>query len=677
MQFLLLCLLLLPLSCSPALAREDPINQPPSPPSLLQIPEQQQPGVGVQPQWLSHPAPRQASGPQTAVPLLAPGQAVQPAPDKAKAQSSATNGGEKRQTEKNRPARSAPPARIKDRSRTVDQETAAPPVAEETEQSLKIESILTKRLESQEGGKASTGETLDMLNSLIELQKNLKVQIAATTRKLKGSTSESEKVALQEELGKLDRQLSETGVDFERIATGVDHDIFNENKQTGFSWKDELASLLEPSIKELKQLTARARQKSDLKESIEEYNRQLATAHRAVEHLNRLIAEADNTKIKNYLGELLPAWENVKKRIGSKLDLAQHELAKLESKNVSLLESSSASMKEFFRDRGLYLLIAFLAFAAIFLAVRLLARLLFVFLPGAKKEQRPTHVRILDIFFQVFSVASAITGLIFVLYLAEDWFLLSVTIIFFAGIAWTVRQALPKMWQQARLVLNMGALREGERVIYGGVPWRVESLNVFCKLSNPALGQQLRIPIEDMIGLVSRPYHHDEPWFPCRKGDWVAIDGMPNAKVVSLSHEQVELVELGSRRIVYQTADFLSKSPANLSRDFTVSVTFGLSYGLQDTITTTVVETLKNFLGQRLEEHDFRDDCLNLTVDFLQAGASSLDLVVFASFKGEAAAMYKRLERALNRWCVDCCNANGWEIPFPQLTVHLPEGRGE
>jgi len=554
--------------------------------------------------------------------------------------------------------------------RPASQIPAEPP--EEIEPPTKIESVLTKKLAPQENGAEKATDSLDMLASLVDLQKTIKQQISTTTKKLKASTSEAEKQSLQEELTKLDKQLSETGADFERIATGVEADVFAEKQKETFSWKDELATLLEPSIKELKQLTARARLKTQLKETINDYNKQVATARQAVENLNTLIAEAKNPKIKAYMGELLPAWQHVEKRIRNKLELAQLELAKLENKDDSLIKSSGNSMREFFRTRGLYLAIAFLAFIVILLVFKLISRLILYVLPGSKKEQRPFHVRILDIFFQVFSVASAICGLIFVLYSAEDWFLLSMTIILFIGLAWTVRQTLPKMWQQVRLVLNMGSIREGERVIYNGIPWRVEAINVFCKLSNPALAMQVRIPIENMIGLISRPYHVDEPWFPCKKGDWVAIDGKPFAKVASLSHEQVEVVELGGRRTIYQTAAFLGLSPANLSRNFSIRVPFGLSYGLQAEITTSVPETLKNFLQKKLAENGYNDDCLSLSVDFLQAGASSLDLVVLADFKGEQAAAYRRLERALAKWCVECCNANNWEIPFPQMTVHLP-----
>jgi small-conductance mechanosensitive channel len=565
------------------------------------------------------------------------------------------------------------------------QVTAAPPLlagarplqsmtaTEEPEPQITIESVMAQKVARQEEGEKAS-DSLDILASLVELQKNIKQQIAVISKKLKASTSDAEKQSLQDELTKLDKQLSETGADFERIATGVEPAVFAEQQPVTFSWKDEVATLLEPTIKELKQLTARARLKSELKETIADHGKQRAAAQQAVAHLNRLMDDAKDPKIKAYLGELLPAWQNVEKRISSKLDLAQRELAKLEDKDVSLLQSSSNSVREFFRDRGLYLLIAFAAFVVILLAFRLAARLLFFVLPGAKKEQRPIHVRILDIFFQVFSVFFAICGLIFVLYTAEDWFLLSATIVLFFGLAWTVRQTLPKMWQQVRLVLNMGSIREGERVIYEGVPWRVESLNVFCKLYNPAMAMYLRIPIENMLGLVSRPYHNDEPWFPCKRGDWIAIDGKPFAKVVSLSHEQVEVVELGGRRTVYQTGDFLGMSPANLSRNFSLRVVFGLSYDLQAEITTTVLETMKNFLQQKLEENGYAEDCLSLTVDFLQAGASSLDVAVLADFKGEQAPAYRRIERALGKWCVDCCNANNWEIPFPQMTVHLPSG---
>jgi len=45
---------------------------------------------------------------------------------------------------------------------------------------------------------------------------------------------------------------------------------------------------------------------------------------------------------------------------------------------------------------------------------------------------------------------------------------------------------------------------------------------------------------------------------------------------------------------------------------------------------------------------------------------------VIADFKGEVADIYSRLERAIQRWCVDAATRYNWEIPFPQVTFHWP-----
>jgi hypothetical protein len=511
-----------------------------------------------------------------------------------------------------------------------------------------------------------------MLTSLLELQRNIKEQIQLSQNKLKSSNSEAEKLALQEQISQLDRQFSETKNDFERIATGVEPAIFAEKKPETFSWKEELGSLVEPAIKELKRFTIRARQKSDLKDKIVELRRLEAAASQAVEHLQAVIGETSDTQLLKEVKALQPEWINVQKRLANKLDLTERELMQLEEQEVSLVESSSNSLRTFFRNRGLYLIVSVLVFFAVTLLCRLLYRVVVrVFEKISKqKGQRSIKVRLLYIVFQVLSIVLAAAGMFFVLYLAEDWFLLSMAIIFFLGLAWTIRQALPRLWQQGRLMLNLGAVRENERLTLHGVPWRVASINVFCTLVNPSLGVELRLPIEQMIGLVSRPYNQDEPWFPCRKGDWVAIGSASRARVVSLSHEQVEVIERGGRRVVYPTETFLQACPANLSRNFRIRVPFGISYNLQKEATSAIPAILKDYLESRMNEEGYTKNCLNLQVEFFQANSSSLDLIILADFEGRVADILKRIERAIQKWCVECCTINNWEIPFPQITVH-------
>lgn len=521
------------------------------------------------------------------------------------------------------------------------------------------------------GGQESDG-SLDMLTSLLELRKNLREQIQLSRKKLEASRSDTERASLEAEISHLDKQLSETSSDFERIATGIEPALFAEKKPEQFSWKEEMASLLEPAIKELKRFTIRARQKTELKDRIANLEQLAAAASQGLAHLQQVIDASSDKQVQKEVRALQPEWSNIEKRLRNKLELSQRELAKLEAQDVSLVESSSRSVRNFFRDRGVFLIVAVFTFFGVLLIFRLLYQLVVriaVKITG-QPEERSFQVRLLYIVFQVLSVFFAVTGLFFVLYLAEDWFLLSMAIVFFLGLSWTIRQGVPRLWQQGRLMLNVGSVRENERIILHGVPWQVANLNVFCRLVNPALETELRVPIEHLIGLSSRPYDRDEPWFPCRKGDWVEVGGNSRAKVVSLSHEQVELVERGGRRMFYTTEAFLQACPANLSRNFRLRVPFGISYGLQARATGEIPARLREYIQAKMDEEGYRDTCLNLLVEFCQANASSLDLLVIADFDGSVADICKRIERAIQRWCVDCCTANGWEIPFPQLTVH-------
>ncbi len=520
-----------------------------------------------------------------------------------------------------------------------------------------------------------TDGDVKMLTSLLELQQNTKEQILLTKKKLQQSKSESEKIALQEEIAQLDRQLSESTNDFERIATGVESALFVEKKPETFSWKKELGSLVEPAIKALKRFTIRARQKSDLKDKIAELRLLETTAQKAMVHLQDVHEITADKQVRKEIKVLQPEWINISKRLTNKLELAERELSQLELQDVSLFQSSSDSLRTFFKNRGLYLFVAVCVFIAILLGCRLMYRAIVTLSFRWRKQetQRSFKTRVLHIIFQVLSVTFAITGLFFVLYLAEDWFLLSITIIFFVGLAWTVRQGIPKLWQQGRLMLNIGAVREGERILLYGVPWKVASINVFCKLVNPSLGTELRLPIENLIGLVSRPFAQEEPWFPCKKGDWVVVGSQTRARVVSLSHEQVEVVERGGRRVTYPTEAFLQACPANLSLNFRIRVPFGVSYGLQENATSNIPVILKDYLETKMSDEGYQSSCLNLQVEFYQANSSSLDLIVLADFEGKVADIYKRIERALQKWCVDCCTINNWEIPFPQLTLHRSE----
>ncbi|SMC46048.1 hypothetical protein SAMN02746065_102188 [Desulfocicer vacuolatum DSM 3385] len=517
-----------------------------------------------------------------------------------------------------------------------------------------------------------SGRSKEMLTSIIELKKSLISRIEDKNKQLKASSSEMEKENLKQELATLDQQLDGAKADFERIATGIDIDLFSDKKEEIFNWQDELISLVEPGIKELKRFTLKARQKAKLKEDIQHYQRLLPVAREAFENVNSQMEKTTDKGVKRQLKMLLPEWQGVVEQLDNRLKVAHLQLDTMEQEEKSLMELSRTSMRDFFRTRGLYLLMAVGACVMVLLLLRFIYGLTIRTVPGFKSGYRPFYARLMDLLFKVMAIVFSLVALILVFYLAEDWVLLSLTIIILLGLGWGIKSTLPGMWQQSRLMLNIGAVREGERLVMDGVPWMVKRINMFSQLENPDLGMKLRIPIESLVGKTSRPFAPEESWFPCRKNDWVILADGTRGKVVSLSHEMVELVQRGGSRKLYQTGDFLGQTPLNISVNFRLKVVFGIGYEHQKEATSGILTVIREYLGQALEKEGYNEHLVNLNVEFCQAGASSLDFVVIADFDGEVAPLYNRLNRAIQRWCVDVCTLNHWGIPFPQLTVHKP-----
>ncbi len=511
-----------------------------------------------------------------------------------------------------------------------------------------------------------------ILRSILELKKSLSHRISEKKKVMEASTSESEKAFLAEEIAKLDVQLSDAGTDFERVATGVDISLFAKGKRPPFDWKQEVLSLAQPGILELKRVTLKARKKAQMKDDLAEYQQLQPVAQTALKNLQRLVKEAKDPAVKQHLESLLPEWKGVTGQINNKIHFLRLELDKMIAEETSLIDSSQASMKRFFKTRGLFIFIALVACTAIVLVLRFFYRGMVRWVPGYRQPYRPFHLRVFELVFRILTVLLTLGAMVLVFYLFEDWVLLSLTVILIFGLGWTAKNTLPRFVQESRMMLNIGSVREGERIWYKGVPWRVNRINMFSELENPALDITLRVPIEELMALSSRGYEAEEVFFPCRKNDWVILEDGTRGCVVSLSHEMVVMVLRGGARKTYLTPDFLGLSPLNLSADFRLKVSFGIGYGHQGQAVGPVLDILRAHLEQRLADDAYEESLLNLRVEFEQANASSLDLVVIADFKGDMAPIYNRLKRAIQRWCVEACTQNDWEIPYPQMVVHPP-----
>ena len=512
--------------------------------------------------------------------------------------------------------------------------------------------------------------TLEILKSIVKSRTTLKQRMDEKKKAMDKASSETEKQYLSEELAELDKQMASAVTDFEMTATGVEIGLFVAKKKERFDWKNELLSLAEPGIMELKRLTVKARHKSKLNDELTNYQELLPVAIKARTRIESLISQTKDPALAAALEDILPEYKGLESQVKNKVDLVQLKLDEIERQEESVIDSTQDSVKRFFKTRGLYLFLAILACVGMVLFIKFIYQSLIRFVPGYKQEYRPFHIRILELVYRGITVVLTVLAIIALFYFVEDWVLLSLTIIFILGVIWAAKNTLPMYLDTSKLMLNVGAVREGERMMYQGVPWRVKYINFFSVLENPDLDITLRIPITELTGKTSRLFDRHESWFPCRKNDWVILSDGTRGGVTQLSHETVELVLRGGAKKTYQTADFLAMTPLNLSVNFRIKETFGIDYGLQKDATATIPDLLSAFIQENIEKEGYADDLLNLRVEFAEAGASSLDLVVIADFKGSQAPLYNRLRRSIQRWCVDAASQYNWGIPFPQITVH-------
>ena len=520
----------------------------------------------------------------------------------------------------------------------------------------------------------STGiqKTLETLESFIELSDVQQADIQMQQELIKEEQSSVEQTILKRQVARLKEELWATKKNFREIAAGTDITALEASEEQVFSLQEEILALLKPAFEEIREMTSHVRQKTALKEKIVDYEERLPVIEKVIANITRLQATNTEERLEMALSGSLNSWIKQQTFMQSELQAAEVQLSKLLATESSITEASQNYLKSFFKERGLYLFEAILAVLLVILISRYSYAGMKKVLSGFRAKHRSFQVRLLELTHRFATLFLIVLAPMLVFYLVEDWVLFSLGILLLFGLLWTLVRTFQLIWRQVHLFLNIGSVREGERIDFENLPWLVERINLYCDLSNPVANLCLRVPINEMVNLKSRPFEAGEPWFPCKKGDWVILRDGLRGKVTGISPEMVQLIERGGTRVTYLMSDFLAQTPHNLATNFRIKEVLGISYSLQKESTDSIPETLHQYITQRIEKEGYTDQLLNLRVEFSEANTSSLDIVVIADFKGHLGDLYNRLRRAIQRWCVDACTEYGWEIPFPQMTLHGP-----
>jgi small-conductance mechanosensitive channel len=509
--------------------------------------------------------------------------------------------------------------------------------------------------------------TVATIRTLLDIRAQRAEEVRRLETRVREESDERAKLAAIEDLRAAEAELARVQRSLDATITGVDMDDYEGSEQS-FDLEAEVKNLLAPLIEQLKQLTAEPRQIENLRSEVERHAVRAAVAERAVRNVATLREGVSDPALQAVLAEAERRWTERRNELRNLQAIARSQLDRRLSERQSLMESTRALFGDFVRTRGLNLLMAIAAGTVVLFGLRLLYRPI---ARAASRRGTSFYARLLAVLFHVLRLLFALIAALLVLYVAGDWVLLGLALVFLLGLAWAGKQALPRFVEEIRLLLNLGSVREQERLVLSGLPWRVDRLHLYTRLVNPALtGGELRIPIRSLIGLQSRPSAERESWFPCAEGDWVRLEDGTRGRVVLQSPEFVQLVKLGGARVTYQTGEFLAARPENLSVAFRVRSTFGVDYRHQPISTSSIPALMQERLQVGLAELAGKENVLNVGVEFKAAGSSSLDVEVLADFKGEVASRSEALERAVQRILVETCNQEGWVIPFTQVAVH-------
>jgi hypothetical protein len=491
-------------------------------------------------------------------------------------------------------------------------------------------------------------------------------------QQLKLAQASSEKAKLEYEIKELEQLIQNSKDSFESIATGgVDSGIFHQEQPQKFNWQRDLFEIIEPFMDQLKQLTETPRTMERLSREIDENENRVKVIKRALSNVADVSTEVENKALLEHLRSVERSWQQRLGDVQLELDVLRSQFDDLQKSHESFWTFIHQSLLNFFKGRGLILILAFLAAGAVWFILQGAYKFNRRNVDVQKFPSRNPYSRLLGYGYQAMSGILSLLALLLVLYVSGDWLLLGIALIILFFIALGSKTYLPRFMSEARLLLNMGPVRVGERVIHNGIPWQVKSLNIFSRLYNPELeGGVLRIPLPDMDATTSRPDGPNEPWFPTRKDDYVLLNDGTYGQVILQTPEIVQLKCLGSV-CNYLTSAFLEACPRNLSlTGFGCGVTFGIDYRHQAVCLDEVPRIFEAAVTAAIEHSALGESLESVLVEFKEAGASSLNYLIYVTMNGKAAGSYWTVGRIIQQACVTVCNEHGWIIPFTQLTVH-------
>ncbi len=442
-----------------------------------------------------------------------------------------------------------------------------------------------------------------------------------------------------------------------------------------YNWQEELLVIVKPLFSELRNLTEKPREKDRLRLEKLELDKSYKDLTEGLKYLDQIPVEHVSAETKKRIDALKTQWTRHQQELDNQRNILALQLKEIESTEIPLEVRIENALVSIFLGRGLVLLSAILSGAAVVLVFSIGVKRGAIWLDDRRKRKRRsrkvnTRIRFLWIVYNLMVYFAAIMAFLSVIYTQGDMVLfgLAVLLIFLALVS--LRNYAPQYISELKIFLNLGAVREGERIMYRGIPWEVKRLSFYCTCVNPVLENgRIRISLSEIANLNSRPYNSEEDWFPTKVGDNIFL---PDGNYAKVKRQTPEMVYLDSffREIMVPTPDFYSMQIQNVAAGFYVSPTFGLDYCHTDLPVSEVCEAFETKVREKLNEIGVTEYLRSISVQVKRViYGQAIEYAVVMEYDGECAGSYFRIERLANHACLEVCQEKGWKLPRQQILV--------
>jgi len=515
--------------------------------------------------------------------------------------------------------------------------------------------------------------------SLSETMKRRRDRLSELLQDLRKAKDDSERAPIQAEIDGLTAELEQTKAEIEIVVLGLQSQEYLEigtekEASSEFDLGKEIAQIFQPLIISLERATEPSRRMEELLQLSNRTKRREEVAQATLDNIAQF--RLDGEKYPKYIEDRLANYEEVwNTRLQESVDLGTALNEQLEAAH----RMKGSTFKQFVRDfgdfvlnRGVNLLLA-LGSGLGFLVLCQFFRIgIANFYRARRTGVVSAPIRIIGMFISIVGVVGALIIAITIFNIRHDWLMLAMSLLLALAISWSFVQALPSLMEETRVLLNLGSVREGERTLVNGLPYRVERLSLYSKLINPALnGGSLIFPVREMVNMHSRPVIEGEAWFPTNIGDWIVRNGQ-HYEIMDQSPEHVIMRRPGGSEDFVPVREFLDTLFESLSGGYRRSHTLGLSYKHIDLAPEEIPRVLSEKVRKRVASRIGEEAILGIDTRLIDLGSSSLDYKILVDIGPNQGQYWENIQTDISNGVVDACLEKGWEIPFPQLVVHNP-----